>query len=158
MIIRAATSADVPAVAAIMNHVINHTTATFTTVTKSETQVATEITPPQQCLVAVTDDIISGYARFFPFRSGPGYAHVAEYSIAITDPAQDCGTGRTLFSGLCEIARNNGVEQLIGAVSGDNVAAIAFHRAMGFDQVGHLADAGRKWGKSLDLIFMQKRL
>ena len=158
MIIRPATRADARAVAEIMNQIITDTTATFTTVTKTVDQVAAEISPPQPCLVVDFDGEVAGYARYFSFRTGPGYAHVAEYSIALSEAAQGHGTGRALLNGLCDLARSNTIKQIIGAVSSDNDAAIKFHLSNGFAQVGRLPDAGQKWGKSLDLIFMQKRL
>ncbi len=156
--IRQATVADAPMVAEIMNHVIANTTATFTTITKPVNQVASEIASPQPCLVAEIDGTVCGYARYFPFRSGPGYAHVAEYSIALAASAHGNGVGRKLLSKLCNMARADGKTQIIGAVSSDNETALKFHKSNGFSQVGRLPDVGLKWDKSLDLVFMQKRL
>jgi len=141
-----------------MNDVIENSTATFTTVTKTVAQVVQDIQPPQPCLVVRDSAEVIGYARYFPFRAGPGYAHAAEYSIALTVQARGTGISRDLLNALCEMARNDGKTQLIGALSGDNQAAIHFHLNNGFEQVGRLPDAGQKWGKSLDLILMQKRL
>jgi phosphinothricin acetyltransferase len=149
---------DAPAVAAIMNGVISDSTATFTTVTKTNAQVMLDIQPPQSCLVVKIAEKVVGYARYFPFRAGPGYAHVVEYSIALTHEAQGKGISRALLNALCTLAKQDGKTQMIGAVSGDNQSAIKFHLDNGFEQVGHLPNVGRKWGKSLDLIFMQKRL
>jgi L-amino acid N-acyltransferase YncA len=158
MIVRRAVALDAPAVAAIMNNVIANTTATFTTVLKSQAQVISDISPPNPCLVLEIDGTVCGYARYFPFRSGPGYAHVAEYSIAPTDQAKGQGAGRALLERLCQLARDNGKSQMIGAISGNNLAALAFHTAMGFAKVGQLPGAGIKWGETLDLIIVQKHL
>ena len=158
MKISPASATDAAAVTAIMNDVISNSTATFTTVTKTVAQVAQDIEPPQPCLVVKNAEEVLGYARYFPFRSGPGYAHVAEYSIALTRQAQGTGISQKLLIALCNLAREDGKTQLVGAVSGDNEAAIKFHLDNGFNQVGRLPDAGQKWGKSLDLILMQKRL
>lgn len=157
MKITRASAADASSVAAIMNDVINNSMATFTTATKTDAQVALDIQPPQACLVVKNADDVVGYARYFPFRPGPGYAHVVEYSIALTQQAQGTGISRDLLHALCRMARQDGKTQLIGAVSGDNQSAIKFHLDNGFEQVGHLPDVGQKWGKSLDLILMQKR-
>lgn len=156
--IRAANAHDVKAVTAIMNDVITKTTATFTTVPKTEVQVAKDIASKEPFLVAEIDGLVCGYTRSFSFRGGPGYAHVAEYSIAVTDDTRGQGAGRALFSKLCTLAAAGGIAHLIGAVSSDNQAALRFHEAMGFERVGTLPDMGRKWGKSLGLVFMQKRL
>lgn len=153
-----ASPADARALTAIMNSVISESTATFTTDLKTEAAVLADIQSNWPFLTMKNGADVIGYARYFPFRSGPGYAHVAEYSIALTQKAQGKGFGPELLCGLCEIARMNGISQLIGAVSSSNQGAIKFHKNNGFAQVGHIPDAGRKWGQSLDLILMQKRL
>ena len=158
MIIAHATPDDADAIAAIMNNVIEQSTATFTTILKTTEQVCDDIVSGWPCIMMKNDAEIIGYARYFPFRSGPGYAHVAEYSVALTADHQTKGAGAALLSALCDIARDAGIAQLIGAVSSSNEVAIKFHLSNGFTKVGCIPDAGRKWGQSLDLILMQKRL
>lgn len=158
MIIAPATVEDAPAILEIVNAVIEGSTATFTTVLKTESNIIADIQSDWPFLVVKDGADVIGYARYFPFRSGPGYAHVAEYSIALTQSAQGKGTGAMLLAALCDLATRNGISQLIGAVSSSNDAAIKFHSINGFTQVGCIPEAGRKWGQSLDLILMQKRL
>lgn len=157
MKVEPATTDDTDALTQIINDLITDTTATFTTVTKTPAGVNAQILKGRFLVVKNAGEVV-GYARYFPFRSGPGYAHVAEYSIALTRDAQGCGTGTMLLNALCDLARSDGIAHLIGAVSSDNAGAIRFHLAQGFQQVGRMPDAGRKWGQSLDLILMQKRL
>lgn len=149
---------DTVPVMEIMNDVIANSTATFTTALKTIDEVRADIQSQWPCLVVKNGPKVTGYARYFPFRTGPGYAHVAEYSIALVACAQAKGTGRLLLSELCSLARENGIAHLIGAVSSSNDKAIRFHLNNGFAQVGRLPDAGRKWDQSLDLILMQKQL
>lgn len=56
----------------------------------------------------------------------------------------------------CEAA---GARQML-AVIGDsrNVASIALHRRLGFEHVGVIRDAGWKFSRWLDVVFMQKTL
>ena len=157
MIVRAQ-ACDASAITAMMNDVITGSTATFTTVLKTEADVLADIAADWPCLVLKEDAQVVGYARYFPFRPGPGYAHVAEYSIALTDAAKGRGQAAALLSQLCSVAQDHGITQLIGAVSSSNDAALRFHLAQGFAQVGLVPAAGRKWGQTLDLILMQKRL
>lgn len=158
MIVRAARQDDAGAVCEIMNRVITQTTITFTTVERTQAQVAADIAGAMPFLVCAQDGTVCGYARLFPFRGGPGYAHVAEYAIALTPAAQGRWAGRMLFAALCIAAQDCGIAQIIGGVSSGNVAALGFHRHMGFTKVGCVPGAGRKWGQELDLILMQKRL
>lgn len=158
MIFRAAQARDAAAVLAIMNDVITQTTHTFTTVPKTLDQVQADIAMTSPFFVAVKDHVVVGYARTFPFRGGPGYAHVAEYSIALTADAKGLGAGRRLLQTLCDAVQDIDIKQIIGAVSSSNTDALAFHTAVGFSQVGLIPEAGQKWGQTLDLILMQKRL
>jgi len=144
VIIRAAQGRDAPALLDIMNDVITQTTHTFTTVPKTLDQVQADITELAPFVVAEEGGRVVGYARTFPFRGGPGYAHVAEYSIALTADATGRGAGRALLDAVCDAAQAVGISQIIGAVSSENTDALAFHTAMGFAQVGLIPGAGRR--------------
>ncbi|MDZ7709048.1 MAG: N-acetyltransferase family protein [Roseovarius sp.] len=157
MILRAATEADIPAILAIWNPLIRDTAVTFTTEEKTPETLAAEITARGEAfIVAETGDRIAGFASFGPFRAGPGYRHTAEHTVILADHARGRGAGRALMTRLEEVARDRDIHALIGAVSGENAGAIAFHDAMGFARVGHLPQAGRKFGRWMDLVLFLK--
>lgn len=159
MMLRPATNADIPAILAIWNPLIRDTSVTFTTVEKTPDTLAADIaTRGAAFLVAETGGALVGFASYGTFRSGPGYAHTAEHTVILGSGARGRGIGRALMARLEEIARAQGIHVLIGGVSGENPGAIAFHEAIGFDRVGHLPQVGRKFGKWLDLVLLQKTL
>jgi phosphinothricin acetyltransferase len=47
---------------------------------------------------------------------------------------------------------------MVGGIDSANAASIALHEQAGFEVQGRLKGVGRKFGKSLDLIFMVKAL
>jgi len=47
---------------------------------------------------------------------------------------------------------------MVGAIDGENVDSIAFHRRLGFVEVGRLPGIGEKFGRPLDLVLMQLTL
>jgi phosphinothricin acetyltransferase len=45
---------------------------------------------------------------------------------------------------------------MVAAVDADNLASIDFHRALGFTEVGRMPETGRKFGRWLDLVLLQR--
>ncbi len=159
--IRDARPGDAAAIAAIWNHVIRETTATFTTEEKGEGALRTWLATQQAAgrpVLVLDDGGCVGFATWGRFRGGPGYAHVAEITVYLAEDAQGAGGGRRLLAALQERARTAGLEQLIAGISGENEAAIAFHRRCGFEEAGRIPGAGRKFGRLLDLVLMHKPL
>ncbi|MEP5153869.1 N-acetyltransferase family protein [Planktotalea sp.] len=159
MIIRTAHTHDAEAICKIANPLIENTTVTFTTELKTVETVANDIAAREGAfLVAETGGVVLGFATYFPFRSGPGYAAAKEHSINLAPEARGKGAGRALMDALEEHARRNGVHSFCAAVSGENQDAITFHEKVGFKTVGTIPQSGRKFERWIDLIFMQKIL
>ena len=159
MRLRAAKASDADAVAAIWNPVIAQTTVTFKQQELTPGRVAELIAERGDTfLVAETDEAVAGFASYGPFRSGPGYRHSVEHTIHVAASARGQGVGRALLAALEEVARKHEVHAMIGAVSGENAAALSFHESMGFREVGRMPEAGRKFGRWLDLVLVQKLL
>ncbi|MEO9685415.1 MAG: N-acetyltransferase family protein [Tateyamaria sp.] len=152
--IGAATADDADWITSLWNEVIADTFVTFTTEPKSQTAIAEMIaTRP----VLVLPDAM-GFATYGPFRAGPGYAATIEHTILLSPRAQGQGHGRTLLTALMNTARGEQKHIMVAGISGANPGAIAFHAALGFQQVAQMPEVGRKGGQWLDLILMQKQL
>lgn len=156
--IRDAVPADAADIAAIWNHYIRHTTVTFNPVEKTEAEIAAMTGGAHAFLVWVQNGRVAGFARSYPFRSGPGYARTVEHTILLAPDATASGGGRALITGLSARARAAGKHSLIAGISGENADGQAFHAAMGFATVATLPEVGWKFGRWIDLVFMQKRL
>ena len=154
--IRAAKPSDAAAIVDIWNRVIRDTTITFTTIEKTPEDI-TDLIAKSPVFVAETDRVI-GFCTFGPFRAGPGYRFVAEHSIHVDPSAHRTGVGGALMDQLETQAASQGIDTLIGGMTGDNARSIAFHIARGFKQVGYLPDLGEKFGARHDLVLMQKQL
>ncbi len=161
MKLRVARPEDAAAIAGIWNHYIRETAITFTSVEKTEAALAADIAARQAAgLFVVAEDAggLVGFATAFPFRGGPGYRHTLEHTVQIAPGARGRGAGRALMARLEAAARAAGAHVLVAAVSGENAQAVAFHRAIGFEQVGRMTEVGRKFGRWMDLVLLQKTL
>lgn len=163
MTLRTATPADAKAIEAIMAPVIADTTATFTSIERSEADWAALISERQAqgraFYVAEVDGQVAGYATYDQFRPGSdGYRFTMEHSVYLSDAAQGQGFGRILLIAIEEHARVAGHKSMIGVIDGDNAASIAFHDALGYKEVGRIAQSGYKFDRFLDAVFMQKML
>lgn len=159
MIIRQAGPGDIEAIRVIWNPLIRDTSVTFTTLEKTPTTLAADIAARGAAfLVAEEAGAILGFATYGAFRSGPGYAHTAEHTVILASAAQGRGVGRALMAELEEAARAQRLHALVAGVSAENAGAIAFHTSIGFQQVAHMPEVGRKFDRWMDLVLLQKLL
>lgn len=159
MILRQATRADSPDIAAITNAMIRDTLITFTTDEKTPAAIGDDITASGPAfLVAEVEGRVVGFASYAAFRAGPGYAHTKEHTIHLAPAARGRGVGRALMQRLQQVATQDGMHVLVAGISSANPGAIAFHHALGFAETGRMAQVGRKAGRWLDLVLMQKIL
>lgn len=152
--IQRATRNDAGWIADIWNDVIAHTQITFTTTRKTEAEIMQMI----EARVVLVLPERGGFATYGPFRGGPGYDATVEHTILLAKHAQGMGQGAALLKALEAYARDEGRHVMVAGISGTNTAAMAFHKAMGFEHVAHMPEVGRKDGKWLDLVLMQKCL
>ena len=159
--VRAANPEDAPEVTALWNSVISETTITFTTDAKSNDVIRARLAEQSignRAFVAERAGKFAGFVLSFPFRAGAGYARVGEFSVYVTPDAQGAGVARALVDRLSGALKSDGLTQLVAGISGENTNAIEFHQRLGFAHVGRLPAVGFKFGRSLDLVFMQKTL
>ena len=159
MRLRPARVQDAAAIAAIWNPIIRDTAVTFTSVEKAEDDLARSITAAGAVWqVAEIGGEVAGFATYGAFRGGPGYAHVREHTIHLDKAARGRGIGRALMREIEAQARAQGVHVLVAGISGENPGAVAFHAAIGFEEVGRMPQVGRKFERWMDLVLMQKIL
>lgn len=158
--IRPAGDADAATIAAIWNPIIRDTVVTFTSVEKTEADVRAVLAARRAAhhpfLVAEEGGMILGFASYFPFRAGPGYARTMEHSINLAPQARGRGLGRSLMAALEHEARARGIHALVGAVSAENAGSVRFHERLGFTETGRLRAVGWKFNRFHDLVLMQK--
>ena len=163
MDIRPATEDDLPEVQSIYAHHVLTGTGTFEDVPPSLEEMAERfratVDRGWSWLVASDATGVLGYAYYTQFRDRTGYRFAAENSVYIREDVRGQGVGKVLVARLVEAAEISGFRQMI-AVIGDseNVGSIGVHASLGFRIVGTLHAAGVKFGRWLDVVFMQRPL
>ena len=159
MEIRAAEPADLPALLEIYNEAVANTTASWDydpwTPVEHADWYAHKAESGFPLLVGGEDGEVLGYATYGEFHSKIGYASTREHSVYLRPSARGKGLGRTLMVALIVAARADGVHTLIGLLSADNEASLRLHTRLGFVEVGRLCEVGRKFGRWLDLVYVQ---
>ena len=160
--LRPATRADVPAILSIYNEAVLNTTASYDLAPSSVESRLNWFDAREQKgqPVFVWDQAgeVLGWASYGPFREKAGYAYTAEHSVYVSPAAQGKGLGRALLGALIEHARAAGLHVLVGGLDADNAASLGLHAALGFERVAHFRQVGRKFGRWLDLVFVELRL
>jgi L-amino acid N-acyltransferase YncA len=160
--IRSAIPADAAAIAAIYAHHVLHGTASFETEPPTVEFWTNKITDLMArnwpFLVAERDGVVRGYAYATQFRDRAAYAHTCENSIYIADQSRGSGIGTALLGTLIEAAKESGFTQMIAVIGGGEPASVALHSKCGFEHAGRMKNVGRKFGRLLDTVYMQRSL
>jgi len=108
-------------------------------------------------LVARDGGEVTGYAYASPWRPKPAYRHTVEDSIYLDPGHTGRGLGRALLGALLAGCAAAGVRQVIAVIAdtGD-AASTALHDSFGFTPAGRLAAVGRKHGRWVDTVLLQR--
>jgi phosphinothricin acetyltransferase len=161
--IRASTDADVPAITAIYAWNVLNGLGTFEEVPPSEAVMARRrasfLGHGLPYLVAELDGEVVGYCYAGPFRLRAAYRFSVEDSVYVSPAAVGKGVGKALLSALISSCEALGLRQIC-AVIGDseNAASIGLHASLGFEKKGVFPDMGHKFGRWIDLVWMQRSL
>ena len=161
--IRPSRDEDMAAITAIYGHHVLHGTGTFETEPPSETEMASRradvLARGLPYLVAEENGQVLGFAYCNWFKPRQAWRFSAEDSIYVAADVHRKGVGRALLTALCQQAESVGVRKML-AVIGDsaNAGSIGVHSALGFSHVGLVKSCGWKFGRWLDVVFMEKPL
>jgi L-amino acid N-acyltransferase len=159
VIIRSATEADLPAILDIYNYAILLTTASYDydphTLEMRQAWYATKKGQGFPVFVADQNGRAIGFSALGPFRAWAAYQYTVELSIYVDVAHQNKGIGKQLMKPLIESARQMGMHTMVAGIDASNEASLRLHRCFGFREVAHFHQVGYKFGRWLDLKFME---
>ena len=158
-IIRDAVRADAASILPMYNYAVRETTAIFdttpSTLADRRAWLARRRGDGFPVLIAEVDGAVAGFASFGDFRAWEGYRFTVEHSIYVDPIRHRQGIGRALLAALIERAQAAGKHAMIAGIEAGNAGSIALHQALGFREVGRMPHVGEKFGRWLDLVFLQ---
>lgn len=152
--------ADLPGILAIYNDAVQHTTAiwneTLVDLANRRAWLAERTAAGFPVLVAhdASGEVL-GYASYGAWRPHDGYKHTVEHSVYVRADQRGRGLGPLLMQALIERARSAKLHVMVGAIESENAASIRLHQRLGFITTGQMPQVGCKFGRWLDLTFMQ---
>jgi L-amino acid N-acyltransferase YncA len=160
---RAATPADLDAIAEIYSHYVASSVATF----ELESPDADEwhcrfsaiVGAGLPFLVTERDGAIAGYAYCAPWKTRPAYRATVEDSVYVAPSAVGKGCGTDLMRDLLDACAAAGIREVIAVIAdtGDP-ASVELHRRFGFVDAGRLTRVGYKHDRFIDTILLQRSL
>jgi phosphinothricin acetyltransferase len=160
--VRLAEPRDAEAIRDIYNLEVRESTVTFDLVPRTlEEQLAwlAEHSGGRPAIVAVGDDgAVVGFGSLTPYKERPAYSPTVEDSVYVHRERRGEGVGRALLAELVRLAEQYGYHSVVARIVGGHDASIGLHAAQGFELVGVEREVGRKLGRWLDVVVMQKML
>ena len=162
MDVRLARLEDGEAIRAIYNLEVTESTVTFDLVPRSAEQQERWLLEHAGAHPAVVatgpQGEVLGFGALGPYRSRPAYATTVEDSVYVRRDVQRRGVGRAILAELLGLATAHGFHAVIGRIVDGHEASIGLHRACGFELVGVEKEVGRKFGRWLDVVVMERLL
>jgi phosphinothricin acetyltransferase len=161
--IREATAADVHQITAIYADEVAHGVATFEEMAPTEQDMAARMANIQRLalpyLVAERDGKVLGYAYAGQFHPRAAYRYTLEDTVYIHKDARRQGVARALLDALVKRCEALGARQMMALITSvPDSASIALHAQMGFRSMGVAPAVGYKFGRWLDVAYMQRPL
>ncbi len=160
--IRPATFLDLPGISEIYNEAVLNTTASYDEEPETlgdrlrwfEAHLAANL-PVFVAVERRRKPRVVGWCSISEFRSRIAYRYTVENSVYVAPGCQGRGIGRRLMTTLIEAARERGYHAIVAGIDADSAASIKLHGSLGFVEVARFREVGFKFGRWLDVVFME---
>ena len=157
--IRKAREKDLEEMLVIYNDIIINTTAVYDykphTMEMRRQWFATKQEQGFPVFVADENGKVVGFSSIGPFRAWAAYKYSVESSIYVAADQRGKGIGKLLMTPLIQAAEQLNMHTILAGIDATNDASIMLHKKFGFEEVAHFKQVGYKFGRWLDLKFLQ---
>jgi phosphinothricin acetyltransferase len=109
-------------------------------------------------IVSELDGNILGWGSLSAYHARSAYRRTVENSVYVHHEHHRRGIGSRLLQDLIDRAQVIGHKAIIAGIDADQPASVALHDRFQFQKVGHLKQVGFKFGRWLDVIYMERLL
>jgi L-amino acid N-acyltransferase len=156
--VRLATESDLAAINEIYNHYVLHSTCTYQEEPESiedRRHWFAHHGTQHPVTVAETNSKVIGWGSLSAYHARSAYRRTVENSVYVHHESHRRGMGSILLADLIARSRALGQRAIIAGIDADQAASIALHAKFEFQQVGHFKQVGFKFGRWLDVIYME---
>ena len=157
-ILRLARVEDLVAINDIYNYYVDHSTCTYQETHEpldGRRKWFANHGPAHPITVATINGRVVGWGSLSMYHPRSAYRLTVENSVYIHHEFQRQGIGSLILADLIERARMIGHRAIIAGADADQLASISLHEKFKFEKVGHLKKVGFKFGRWLDVIYME---
>ena len=159
--VRVAVTEDAEAIRRIYNVYVETSTVTFDLVPRTLVEQRAWLaarTGAHTALVAEVDGEVVGFGSLSPYKDRPAYSTSVEDSVYVDLGHHGKGVGSTLLGALVDAGQRSGFHAVFARIVGGHEASINLHARHGFELVGTEREVGRKFGRWLDVVVMERLL
>ncbi|MEI8095335.1 MAG: N-acetyltransferase family protein [Spirochaetales bacterium] len=99
-----------------------------------------------------------GYASLAPYRPREAYGNTAEVTVYLDPSWPGKGVGTQALAFVEYRARERAFHSLVASICAENAASLHTFQKQGYHEVARFAEAAHKFGRYLDVVWMQKHL
>ncbi len=155
------TEPDVARLLPLYNHYVRTDTATFHTEEIDEATLRALLFPGYPRFSSWTvhsDDALAGYVILARYKPREAYDGSAEVTIYLDPAFVGKGLGTAAVTHAEAQARERGFHSLLAIICGENTASLRLFEKCGFVKCAHYHEVGKKFGRWLDVISLEKLL
>ena len=157
------------AITAIYGHWVENGIASFELEVPNQAEMGRRLSTLREAgypiFVARAADEIVGYSYASAYRPRPAYGATVEDTVYVKAEHHGTGTGRALLTALIEACEGRDYQQMIAVIAceaasdaPDKMASIRLHAKLGVRSAGRVRGIGKKHGRWLDTVLMQREL
>lgn len=159
VIIRKATESDLQGMLTIYNEIIKNTTAVYEYNTQTFVMRVQWFASKKESgfpvFCAEENGLVIGFSSIGPFRNWAAYKYSVENSVYVSAEHRGKGIGKLLLLPLIQAAKEMNMHTIIASIDANNESSLRLHKSLGFFEVAHFKQVGYKFGRWLDLKFLE---